>query len=82
MSLCPESEYRASLSDEEFWEYVLIGPDAGREYDPDEDLNAPRQDDPQLTVIPCVVCGTYYAACGYDEEGRPMVHAIPDEEEE
>ena len=80
MSLCPESEYRASLTDAEFWEHVLIGPDAGRDYDPDDDPNAPRPEDPELMLVPCVVCGTLYAACGYDEEGRPMVHATPEEE--
>lgn len=84
MSLCPESEYRASLSDEDFWQYVLIGPDAldDRDYDPDDDPNAPRPEDPELTLTSCPVCGTYYTACEYDAEGRPMVHVTPADNED
>jgi hypothetical protein len=75
MSLCPESEYRASLTDEEFWEHVFHGDDGPDDYDPSSDPNLP--DDvvgEGYLGTPCSVCGTYLEACGYDTEGRPVIH--------
>lgn len=84
MNICPEATKREAMDDAEFWEYVLLGHDAGydREYDPDDDAGAPRPEDPQLTLIPCPVCGTHYEACGYDTEGRPMIHTTPPEDDD
>lgn len=80
MSLCPEAEYRASLTDAEFWEHVFHGDDGPDDYDPSDDAGAPRPDDPVLVLNPCPVCGTWYKACGYDAEGLPMVHVTEDGE--
>lgn len=78
MSLCPESEYRAGLSDDEFWAHVFgqDGPDI--DYDPADDPYAPEDElGEEYVVTPCLVCGVTLAACSYDVDGRPMVHVIP-----
>lgn len=82
MTLCPEATKRSAMDDGEFWEYVLLGIDPAydKDYDPDDDPNAPRPDDPAFTLIPCPVCGTHFGACGYDQEGRPMIHATPQDD--
>ena len=78
MSLCPEAEFRDSLSDGEFWDYVLLGirPGDPQPADGDDDW------DP-LEPVPlgvCPVCGST-TACGYDEQGRALIHASDDEDE-
>ena len=76
MSLCPESEYRASLTDGEFWEYVLLGVRPGEVTDDDEsDMDAIT-----AQTDPCPECGER-GACGYDNEGRAMVHVTEAEVE-
>jgi hypothetical protein len=73
--LCPEAQQRAEMSDEEFWEHV-----AGNliEASPPEE---PDIDEIEMTRAgPCTVCGEY-GACGYDVEGRPLVHPEPDDDE-
>lgn len=78
--LCPEADYRDSLSDADFWAHVY--PDAS---DPDpSDYDAP----PGMGVVvisdhvsPCPLCGEW-GACGYDPEGRPMIHAFYDDLED
>ena len=81
--MCPEAEFRASLSDGEFWDYVFNGVRPGDprpdDYDPDDDLNAPPSD--RLDLTPCAVCGGY-GACGYDDEGRALIHATPEEDDD
>lgn len=37
--------------------------------------------DEQLNATPCGVCGAA-GACGYDAEGRPLIHATEDEDTE
>lgn len=69
MSLCPEAEFRASLDDGDFWNYVLLGIRPG---DPCPDWV--DIDEPSIYKPPCPECGSI-VACGYDEQGRPMVHA-------
>lgn len=71
--LCPEAEFRESLDDGDFWEYVLNGVLPGEEpFD-----HGPYDDGPDeldlMTAAPCEVCGAT-GACGWDDEGRPMVH--------
>ncbi len=81
--LCPEADYRASLSDGEFWDYVLNGHRPGDpvdDYDPDEDDNRPT-DDELVISTPCPECGQV-GACAYDAEGRPLIHAITDTDDE
>ncbi len=76
MSLCPESEYRASLSDADFWAHVYPQTD-GYPDDPYPDDPYP----PEVALIePCPTCGAV-TACGYDDEGRPLIHATTDEDE-
>ena len=78
---CPEREYRDGLTDEEFWNYVLL------RQRPDDPLPefTPWDDDVQdadvaaATWAPCLVCGE--VICGYDAEGRPMTHVSLMEDE-
>lgn len=85
MSLCPENEYRASLSDGEFWDYVLLGrrpDDPIADYDPTDDPNAPMDPEGEgYLASPCPVCGTYLEACGYDVDGNAWVHCTPEDDE-
>lgn len=75
--LCPEAALRASLDDGDFWEYVFNHRLPG---DP-EPYEGPWDDGPPEVAYtpqhPCEVCGAI-TACGYDEEGRPMIHATED----
>jgi len=82
VSLCPEAEMRAAMSDGEFWEHVL-GTGTHVEYDPDGDPNMPDQAECELNArlaTPCPECGQP-GACAYDAEGRPLIHAIEDSQE-
>lgn len=82
MSLCPESEYRRSLDEGDFWNYVLLGIKPGDRqdnYDPEDDPNFPELISLEPNT-PCSLCGVI-GACGYDEEGRPMIHCTIEEEE-
>lgn len=78
-SLCPESEARAAMSDGEFWEHVY-GLDGLDGYDPDDDMNAPPPDEIE-PAGPCPVCGST-GACDADTEGRPLIHAVPVDDDE
>lgn len=71
MSLCPEAEMRAAMTDGEFWEHVLGN---GSWYEPEP--YDPRHDalDAGLIATPCSECGAA-GACGWDDEGRPLIHA-------
>lgn len=66
---CPERDFRAGLSEEEFWDHVLAmisGPESADDPDPDQ---------LPLELTPCPICGES-AACGYDGEGRAFIHAL------
>jgi len=65
-SLCPEAAERAAMTDGEFWDHVYGGGARGEPYDPD-----PSEITAQLD--PCPVCGER-GPCGYDSEGRPLIH--------
>lgn len=82
VSLCPEADERAAMSDAEFWDRVAANlTTEPYEYDPNDEALDP----PNLTAHPCPVCGAA-GACGYDAEGRAMIHALatedPDDEGE
>lgn len=65
--LCPEADYRDTLTDDEFWAHVYPqgdGPDA----EGPEDFDLLRH-----FGRPCEICGEV-GPCGYDNEGRPMIH--------
>lgn len=68
--LCPEMLLRDGMEDGDFWAHVF-----GLDRD-----DGPGFDDPELSLQfgPCPVCGET-GACGLDDEGRPMVHVVPDE---
>lgn len=71
---CTSRERRAAMSDGEFWQDVadsLSGPQP----DADEDLVCMGIDAP----TPCPECGST-TACGYDTEGRPMIHVTQEDE--
>lgn len=74
---CPTADVRVSLTDEEFWTFVLQGVQPGDE--PDE----PDFDDDQTTNQngPCPECGEH-GACAYDAEGRALVHTTTNGDEE
>jgi hypothetical protein len=79
VTLCPESAKRAAMSDGEFWEYVLSGASGDRLEDVDEpDPNEPW-DSGIETTSPCPECGET-GACGYDTEGRALVHVTQEAE--
>lgn len=79
-SLCPEAEFRASLDDGEFWEHVLNGVRPGE--DPEIEADPFEEDPGPLGDYggPCDICGEV-GACGYDAEGRPLIHPTFAEEE-
>jgi hypothetical protein len=45
------------------------------------DQGPPDMDQESLTSTPCTVCGAH-GACGYDAEGRALIHAADTEAEE
>jgi hypothetical protein len=68
---CASSPEAAAMSDADFWAHVY--PD-----DPEPDID-PYEGEPGPVGIadPCPECGAA-GACGYDDEGRPMIHAVED----
>jgi hypothetical protein len=77
--LCPEADLRDAMSDGEFWDHVaesILGPGS----EPDTDDMEPVGYDELDILAPCEVCGES-GACGYDSEGRPLIHATPKEDE-
>ena len=69
------------MSDGEFWENVEAArhgmtPEQMRawEYDPTPDEIERHEFD----LNPCPLCGAI-DACGYDDEGRPMIHTMSDD---
>lgn len=68
---CPETAFRAELNDGEFWDFVLNGVRPGDDPEVGDDFD----DDAMVPVLPpCEVCGER-GPCGYDMEGRPLIHA-------
>ena len=76
MSLCPDREYRESLSEDDFWPYVLLGQRPGEYVEPEPDFG----DGYFIGDDACPECGEF-DACGYDAEGRPMIHVTESEDE-
>lgn len=75
MSLCPESANRAAMSDGEFWDHVLLGIKPGEGCDEGPDIPDEIEMAELYLSDPCPECGAT-GACGYDDLGRPMIHAI------
>jgi hypothetical protein len=73
--LCPEADERDQLDDGAFWDRVAASLGLNvqeREEEPDCD--------PQVRLEPCDICGSD-SACGYDAEGRPLIHATDPEQD-
>lgn len=79
---CSKRETRALMSNDEYWEDVALS--LGFSVIPDDcdyDGEGPGLDITlSLVTEPCEVCGAN-GACGYDSEGRPMIHATQGEDE-
>lgn len=78
--LCPEADQREAMTDNDFWHHVLSQYVGLPDYEPDYDDGPP--DGMGIVVIsdhvsPCPLCGEW-GPCGYDESGRPMIHAFYD----
>lgn len=71
--LCPEADIRDAMSDDEFWAHVLGASPTWDADDSGPDL------DIAISTIPCAVCGES-GACGYDAEGRALIHATEEDE--
>lgn len=82
MSICPEGEYRNSLSEEEFWNYVCrsLGPEEPPDSLTEDEIDYIRENGGDIPQ-PCPVCRSIIA-CSYDSEGRPMIHVVEDSESE
>lgn len=74
VSNCLDADYRNSLSDDDFWAYVLLG-------ERPEDFDEPDLDEVNNQDEPCDECGEM-GPCGYDQIGRPLFHAKPSVEGE
>ena len=72
--LCPEADERDAMDDAEFWAHVLPQQPQWTDEDAGPDLDA------ALKVGECGVCGST-SACGYDSEGRALIHATTPEEQ-
>jgi hypothetical protein len=69
---CIVRDKRRSMSNEEFWEDVF-GTGVWEPVEPDWDcvgIDSPN---------PCPECGST-GACGYDSEGRPMIHTVQEDD--
>lgn len=70
---CASSLEAAAMSDSEFWDAV---------YNRIDECYAPDYDylDSEVPLIgnPCPLCHAV-GACGYDSEGRALIHALTDE---
>lgn len=77
MSLCPEHDYRSSLTDNAFWAHVypdVVMPDPALYDEPDFDEISETVKELESR---CTICGSY-GACAYDSEGRPTIHLEDD----
>lgn len=77
--LCPEAEMRAAMTDDEFWAHVYAQPEFDDPREPDDQEIAEYELGDKLGG-PCPACGQY-GACAYDQEGRPLIHVLEDEDE-
>jgi hypothetical protein len=71
--LCPEADERDAMTDDEFWERV--GENLGFT------VVVIAEGEPEQVQIatPCPTCGSD-GACAYDSEGRPLIHAVTDDQ--
>jgi hypothetical protein len=77
---CASSRAAQALPDEEFWARVMEQGDPGAPWDMIDDGHEFELDLGTYQNQPCRVCGGL-GACGYDEEGRPLIHATESSDE-
>lgn len=73
---CTVREKRRTMNEEDFWWDVFGQP----EYEP---LTEAQELDECFGIdapTPCPECGAT-VACGYDSEGRPMIHVVEETDE-
>lgn len=73
ISICSEYADRNNLTEEEFWAHVYQTEYSDYSDEPDLDTLKDALDEP------CPVCRST-GACGYDSEGRPMIHTVEDDD--
>jgi hypothetical protein len=63
------------MTDEEFWQRVAdnLNPNQGDDFGHPDQWDGPDLD-AAMGLPACGVCGSD-GACGYDTEGRPLIHA-------
>ena len=79
MSLCPEGEMRAAMTDAEFWAHVYPQNES-EPREPDDQEVAEYELNAKLAE-PCPECGQL-GACSYDLEGRPLIHVVEGDEDD
>jgi hypothetical protein len=72
--LCPEADKRDAMTDDEFEAYV-----ADNLSEPYEPFDDGTEIDVAMSTTECTACGSM-SACGYDAEGRPMIHTTEESE--
>lgn len=84
-SECSERDFRNSLDDDDFWNWVLlrIPPGSRTQFTSQDDYfffddnhDDDLLDDLVAPTEPCPICGAF-RECGTDLEGRPMIHCLP-----
>jgi hypothetical protein len=70
---CDLRQYDHIQDEEEWFATVLSRYWEPREVESDEDFHWLPEDQPTSTCPQCGATG----ACGYDQEGRPMIHTNP-----
>jgi hypothetical protein len=73
---CPEREFRITLDEGEFWDWVLNGVKPGENPEVEFEDEPPDPEEISTTGSPCPLCGSM-GACAYDLDGRPLIHALP-----
>ena len=68
-NLCPEAEMRDAMTSDEFWVHIFREGDDEPEPEPESTDSAP-----------CSICGEP-GACAYDDDGLPLIHALPSEDD-
>ena len=72
--LCREADARDTMSDENFWHHVLVAPFSNHADENAYDWSVEQYSEAAQIQVPCPECGGF-GACGYDAEGRPLIHA-------
>lgn len=71
---CASSPEAQAMPEDEYWAKVFDRPWGEPDPDEAEELVRTRRELP-ISAGPCPVCGEF-EACGYDAEGRALIHAL------